>query len=631
MDIEKEKGDFIGENETLSYFRELSNVYNSAPFAIELYDKTGALLDANQAALDIFGIKRKADILPFNLFSEPHLSAENLLEIQSGKKIQFELMYDFDAIREQHIYPTVRTGIAYIECQISPILTSNSNNINGYIVYISDISHLRNTESSFREKEEIHEILLDLAPDAFFSGDSKGNFLSVNKSAIELTEYSKDELRRMNIKDLFTEESLNEKPLRYNLLKEGYTINTERELKTKSGKSVLIEMHSRRMPDGTYQSFFRDITQRKMAEYSLQQSEEKFRSIVENSPRGMYFLEIDSDRNLILKGANEAADRISGIDHQSMIGKPVEEAFPNIAGTTVAELYKDIASGVSGPVHFDLDYSDLRVAGVYDVHAFSSGKNKLTINFADITAKKEAEATLAKQARELQEINLIKDKFLSIIAHDLKSPFNAILGFSDLLLKNFHQLDEDTLLKGLRTIESASVHANKLLENLLIWARNQSGRIEFKPERIDLRGIIEESAGALEGAASKKNIRLIIGVKKGINIYADKNMAATIIRNLISNAIKFSHKGGAIKITAETDDRQVLVSVEDNGVGIRREKLAEIFEIDKRTCTLGTENEQGSGLGLILCKEFITRHQGKIWAESTPGIGSTFKFSIPLN
>lgn len=254
-----------------------------------------------------------------------------------------------------------------------------------------------------------------------------------------------------------------------------------------------------------------------------------------------------------------------------------------------------------------------------------------TVYVMEITDRKKAEILLEEKSGELYKLNINKDKFFSIIAHDLKNPFSAIIGFSDLMLKNFNSLDDETLLKGLNTIESAAHHAYKLLENLLVWSRNQTGRIKFNPEILNLKTQIEEIIKASEKSAISKDIRLSASIRKNYKVYADKEMIETILRNLITNAIKFSNCGGKVKITANTNNNNVEVTVSDNGVGIASNHLEDIFEIDSRTNTADTANEFGTGLGLILCKDFLVKNGGRIWAKSIPGKGSQFTFSLPLH
>ena len=362
----------------------LIEIFKQSPISIELYDKNGFLLEVNQACVDLFGLSNNIEIKGFNLFSNPHLTPQGILDIKAGKPIKYELEYNFDLIREKNLYKTTRQGKCYLECFINPTVDSNKE-ITGYIVHINEISE-----------------------------------------------------------------------------------------------------------------------------------------------------------------------------------------------------------------------------------------------------RKQAEMLLEKQAKELQELNATKDKFMSIIAHDLRSPFNAIIGFSDLMIKNFHQLDEETFLKGLKIIESASNHAYKLLENLLTWARNQTEKSQYSPEMLNLSQLVHEALKTIESTAVHKKISFSTSINKNLQVFADQNMLDSIIRNLVTNAIKFSFKEGKVRIKAILTENGVCISVSDKGIGISSDRLASIFEIDKHTNTNGTENELGSGLGLILCKDFVTRHNGKIWIESTLNKGTKVSFTLPL-
>jgi signal transduction histidine kinase len=248
---------------------------------------------------------------------------------------------------------------------------------------------------------------------------------------------------------------------------------------------------------------------------------------------------------------------------------------------------------------------------------------------SEITKRKEVELLLEHQAKELEKLNITKDKFFSIIAHDLKSPFNAIMGFSELMLQNYDDLDDSTFIKGLKTIESAGNHAFKLVENLLLWSKNQTKGNNFNPEWLILNKQISESLILAESAIQNKELKVSFNQERIFNIFTDRNMIDLVLRNLISNAIKFTHKKGRISVTISENDQEIWTSISDSGIGISENKLSTLFEINKPKNTLGTENEQGTGLGLILCKDFIENLGGKIWVESTLGTGSTFTISLP--
>ncbi len=241
------------------------------------------------------------------------------------------------------------------------------------------------------------------------------------------------------------------------------------------------------------------------------------------------------------------------------------------------------------------------------------------------------EKTVELKTTELKELNASKDKFFSIIAHDLKNPFNTIIGFSEMMKESVRLKDSATFYEYAVMINTSAVQTLRLLENLLEWANAQRGKLTFMPVEVNLRELIMDEFSMVEETALGKNIELESYVNDSLTIVADKNMIRTILRNLITNAVKFTHKGGLVKVNAETYKNRVEVSVSDTGIGMSGETIAKLFRIDANLSTRGTENEKGTGLGLFLCKEFVEKHNGEIWVESTPGKGSTFKFMLPVN
>jgi len=255
---------------------------------------------------------------------------------------------------------------------------------------------------------------------------------------------------------------------------------------------------------------------------------------------------------------------------------------------------------------------------------------------ADATQLRKRENKIKKQKDQLEEMNAEKDKFFSIIAHDLKNPFNSLLGFSELLHNDFDTLDEATIKEFAGYIYESAQNTYKLLENLLVWARSQSGAIEYKPSMINIKMLVDENLNLLQSVAVKKNIRLESGVSESITINTDPDLISTVIRNLVSNAIKFTTENGDVTLSATlrsgSEQKDALeISVSDTGVGISPENLKKLFLLDKNYSSNGTAGESGTGLGLILCKEFVEKCGGKIWVESEVGQGSVFHFSIPNN
>lgn len=249
----------------------------------------------------------------------------------------------------------------------------------------------------------------------------------------------------------------------------------------------------------------------------------------------------------------------------------------------------------------------------------------------DISVRKKAEQLLKERESQLIELNSTKDKLFSIIAHDLRSPFNTILGFSQLLIDKLPANDEDETGTYLGHIYSSAQNTLILLDNLLNWARSQTGRSICNPEKADLRGIVDEIFAMSSASSNVKNIALNYTPTIDVEVYTDVDMLKTILRNLISNAIKYTHSNGEITISALQSQDDIEITVSDNGVGMSDEIRNKLFEIETNITTVGTANEKGSGLGLVLCKEFVEKLGGKIWGESEDGKGSDFKFTLPLD
>ena len=235
---------------------------------------------------------------------------------------------------------------------------------------------------------------------------------------------------------------------------------------------------------------------------------------------------------------------------------------------------------------------------------------------------------LTARNEELLEIIASRDKFISIIAHDIKNPFTALLGFSEFLFKNIDNVDKEEIEEIARAMFQSSRLIFSFLENLLQWARLRTDRIEFNPVMVDLYAVTEGITELLTDNAQLKDISLNNAIPEGTWVFADEPSISTVLRNLISNAIKFSRKGGKVTVSSQVKDDLVHVQVSDTGVGMRQEDVAKVFRIDKSHTTVGTNNERGTGLGLKLCKEFVERNGGTIWVESTLNKGSNFTFTL---
>lgn len=248
----------------------------------------------------------------------------------------------------------------------------------------------------------------------------------------------------------------------------------------------------------------------------------------------------------------------------------------------------------------------------------------------EVLARINTHLTMQRQKQELRTLNITKDKFFSIIAHDLRGAFSGLLGFSSLLATATNDFSYEQIAQISHSMHESITNTYKLLENLLDWARLQKGILEFEPEQLDLYDAAKTAVKLFSNPAQQKEITLTNHIEPNcVFIYGDSNMINTVTRNLIANALKFTYPAGQVTISAQCLDELVEISVADTGVGIAPDLQAKLFRIDAKVKQIGTADERGTGLGLILCQELVKRHGGEIWVESEIGHGSTFKFTVP--
>lgn len=243
---------------------------------------------------------------------------------------------------------------------------------------------------------------------------------------------------------------------------------------------------------------------------------------------------------------------------------------------------------------------------------------------------KKKNEVIEDQKNKLEQLIFTKDRFLSIIAHDLKNPFNSLLGFADLAYNDFDEITDSERKSYLNVIRQSGQQIYALLDNLLTWSRAQSGRIDFNPEPVNLNETIENAIELVRSSADNKQVSLFTDFTKEVIVKADKNMLSAVLRNILTNAIKFTPNGGSVTLSSKLNGKSVHISVTDSGVGMNEEELSRLFKVDGNLKNAGTNNETGTGLGLILCQEFMSLHKSKIEAKSTAGKGSTFSFQLDI-
>jgi len=376
-----------------------------------------------------------------------------------------------------------------------------------------------------------------------------------------------------------------------------------------------------------------DITERKNYEEALRKSEEKFRNIFETSGIGMAILGPDGQFTKV----NGAFCEIMGYSDVEIIGTNFRDiTHPGDLEKSV-ELTKEmlknesLESGALEKRYFRKN--DEVVWALTTLSLIRDGEGKPLFFIAqiqDITKRKKYEEQLLKYTDDLKTINAAKDKFFSIISHDLRTPFNSLLGITEYISQSYDDMSPKEIKESVTNIYLSSQKVYNLILNLFEWTRIQTGRFDTDQTKIDIRENIEEIIHLYKDSAELKNISLLHDSSEEIFAHADKYMFETVLRNLITNAIKFTPHGGRVSVSTIEKGNLAEVAVTDNGVGISEENQKKLFKIDTQFKTVGTADEKGTGLGLILCKEFVEKNGGTISVDSKEGKGTKFIFTLPL-
>jgi signal transduction histidine kinase/DNA-binding response OmpR family regulator len=367
------------------------------------------------------------------------------------------------------------------------------------------------------------------------------------------------------------------------------------------------------------------------AEIVSRKTMQKFYSLFSSMQEGVYLHEMIYDEkgeavDYRIVEANPSSERILNIKVTDAIGKIATELYQTNEPPFL-EIYAKVAeSGV--PCTFDHYFEPMHK--YFHISVYSPERGIFATAFSDITERKLAEENLSLKNDELKRTNAEKDKFFSIIAHDLKSPFNGFLGLTQILEEEQDILSVQEIKELAASMRKSAVNLYRLLENLLEWSKMKQGLLVYSPVVLDLNSILNEVLVLVHDQIKRKKIDVIVSVPDNLIVFADNNMLKTILRNLISNAFKFTYAKGNISISARTfTDNYVEISIKDNGIGMTQNIIDNLFRLDVNTSRKGTAGEQSSGLGLILCKEFVEKLGGKIGVKSISGKGSTFYFTIP--
>lgn len=475
--------------------------------------------------------------------------------------------------------------------------------------------------------------------DLVFIANTSGDILFMNNEGGDLLNFGINNTKSsINLFELFSEESNAQ-------IRESVTYSSKN--KIPKIEPIIVEMHlnsicfSKKVSISLFYDNLNELTLIAghieclyEAASSFQISKQLYLGFIDNLPLGIYRIGINGTVHFVNKGfikilGFESAEELYQVDiSKYYVDSQIRE-----------NLIKEWSDGEMHSFEIQMLTRDNEIIWVKDSgRAIKNERGQILFLdgiLEDITKQKEYELKLIESENLLKELNASKDKFFSIISHDLRAPFNQLIGATELLLTKLDEYDKVMIRKFLTLLNNEAVSSYRLLENLLQWSKNQRGLIKFDPKPVNIPKLIEDLLLIYAPMAENKKIDLEIFVPRDLYVYGDKEMLSTIMRNLLSNAIKFTGEGGLITISVEEkiDESDmmsefVLVSVIDNGIGIPEESISKLFTINDSGSARGTYNESGTGLGLVLCKDFVEKHNGRIWVESTFGSGSEFYFTI---
>lgn len=649
-------------------------IFENVPIGICFFDGDSILRSFNDKYVNIFGSKRE-NLIDFDLTK---LHDENI--VNAIKKALLGEVVDYEGL--YHSITSIKS--TFIRIIVSPIF-DNDGSIKGGIGLVEDITESKESERLLKFSEEKYRLLTEFTSDVIWVLNiTNGKFTYISPSVFYLRGITAEEALSESLNDALSPESqvlvmnaINSRLPHFleNPTEQTYYIN-EIQQPHKDGRMIWVEVSTKYRFNENNEieivGVSRNIDERKKLVNALKESEAKLRAMFDSANIGISITDVKGNYIMFNKWW---ADFLM-LDEETLYQKTNYEITHPDDIELSKEYYKKVISGEIKNYSIDKRYirSDFNVVwGNLSVAPIFNGKGELDSlvkMVVDITDHKIAEEKLQSYAIELelindelryskaiiesnleQKSNLIfeleeaksnletvikeKDKFFSIIAHDLRSPLGTFINMTALLRDKNYTFTAEEQDEMLELLKNSADNVYELLENLLQWSRSQRGTIQFSPTKILLSQLINQIRDLYTFQAESKQISIEISIPDSISVNVDEAMMSTVLRNLLSNSIKFTRNSGKVEIgILEAHNLQkkgyVIVFIRDNGVGMNREYIENLFKLDSCSSCEGTAGEKGTGLGLILCKEFIERHEGIIWLESEEDKGSTFFFSIPL-
>ena len=599
-----------------------SALFEFAPSGYFTLSKEGKIMEINFIGAQMLGKERsRLRNSSFNIFvsedTRPifNLFLENLLT--SKAKETCEVTLSIEENLPLYVY-------------LNGIVISNGEQFH---ITAVDLTKLKNAEEEVRSSLSLMEATLESIHNGILVADHQGNVIKTNKKFAEMWHIPSEILTSADDKQLmnYVYRQLADPDEFIAKVRELYE-NPKAEsvdlINFKDGR--IFERFSRPMCIGSEAKgrvwSFLDITEHTQSEEALKDSESRARSIIEAIPDMMFTLNRDGVY-LDYKAAKE--DLL--YQSQSIIGKRNQDIMPPEFARLVDEKIKlTFQTGEMQEFEYQLPIPTKGIC-VFEARMIPCSTDKVIAIVRNVTERKKTEAEIKNKNEQLIIANAEKDKFFSIIAHDLRNPFNSFLGLTQIMADELPILTADKIQELLMVMKNSATNLNRLLENLLQWARIQQGLVPFNPNVVQLRPLVNDSLDTMLEPAKIKGIEIDYDIPDDIEVFADRNILQTILRNLVSNAMKFTPSGGKISLSAKvTGDKSIEISIKDSGIGMSPDLVDVLFRLDAQTNRKGTDGEPSTGLGLIICKDFIEKHGGKIWVESKLGKGSDFKFTYPM-
>ncbi len=618
----------------------LQTVLDYLPDFIYVKDREGRFLLNNPAHLRIMGAHTQADALGktdadyFPPEIAAQFEADNRTALETGEVI----------VNREEVVCNAQGESLWLLATKAPIRDAQGTII-GLVGISRNITPLKQAQTALEESEQRYRQLVETSPDGIIL-HQQGRVVYMNAAGRAMLGIVEDEraIGRPLLEFIHPDcHAVAQERIRRNDEEQQPSEFMEMQFLRQDGLAMTVELAG---TPTTYQgqiamqTVFRDMTERKRMENALAEERNLLRTLINTLPEHIYIKDVHS-RFLL---ANNAALQSLGFQTlDDVIGKTDFEVFPyEIAArhyTNEAALFVSGApivnheemnlfrkrDGIAWYQTTKVPFRDLRgdIAGLvginHDISEMKHAEERLRVAHQELREKND----------QLHELNASKDKFFSIIAHDLRAPFNTLLGFANLLLERIETSSRDELKRHVETLLMSAQRLFALLENLLTWSRVQRGLIQYEPQPLDLRYLAASALDALHSTADQKQIALKNEVTERLWVEADYYMTTTVMRNLLSNALKFTPSGGEVVMAAREREREIEVSVSDTGVGMKPEALAMLFRIDAHHTTTGTAGEHGSGLGLILCHDLVKKNGGTIRGESAVGSGTIFRFTLP--